>query len=373
MRGVSFHAFELSGKGIMAEIVAKPPSRWRPIVRLLIAFVVLDLILLSFRDTWEQHSPDDYAERVNGCAEEPREFVIVGGSPVSEGFNPHVLAGFTWKGQTLQNGYAVGLPGATTSETFLATVHSCPTPPRVLIYGITVSDLNDSRREPHGPYSLMTRDDWSEWVSDRPKSAEWATRHYLQGKLSKISSLWQYRHGIRMWAAHTIDEAIPGTCPDSAREANELRRYSHLLRTNRGYAPALGFVHGRYDVAKANGVTLSPFTFLDRYRTGEHLTYLHKLAEWAEKHGVDLVLIDVPVTADLEARYPEAFAEYAVRLKEFETSHEARVIRANREVVGLTDADFADVIHLNETGARKLSLWLRHRLSTAAPRGGPRP
>ncbi len=347
----------------MAETSAKPPSRFRPVVRLLTAFVLLDLLVLAFRDTWERHSPDDYAERVNGCAKEPREFVIVGGSPVAEGFNPEVVAGFAWKGQRLQNGYAVGLSGATTSETYIAATHACPTPPKVLVYGITASDINDGRKEPHGPYSLMTRHDWAEWVSDRPQSAEWVTRHFVQGKLSKAWSLWRYRHGIRMKAAATMEAEFPGTCPDSAREANEQLRYSNALRTGRGYAPFPGFVHGRYDHAKASNRQLAPFGFLDRYRTGEHVLYLHKLADWAERNGVDLVLVDMPTTGDLEARYSVAIAEYRTRLVEFETARTVRVLRADRITLDLSDADFADMIHLNVVGASKLSTWLRERLT----------
>ena len=46
------------------------------------------------------------------------------------------------------------------------------------------------------------------------------------------------------------------------------------------------------------------------------------------------------------------------------------MIRASREALGFTDADFADVIHLNGVGAKKLSAYLKDRL---AERGGARP
>ena len=35
------------------------------------------------------------------------------------------------------------------------------------------------------------------------------------------------------------------------------------------------------------------------------------------------------------------------------------VLLADRATLGLTDADFADIIHLNRAGARKLSAWTR--------------
>jgi len=85
---------------------------------------------------------------------------------------------------------------------------------------------------------------------------------------------------------------------------------------------------------------------------------------------VDLILLDMPVTADLEAKYPQAVAEYQRLLAEFEASRSVPVIRANRESLVFTDADFADMIHLNGVGAKKLSAYLKDRL---AERGGARP
>jgi hypothetical protein len=162
-----------------------------------------------------------------------------------------------------------------------------------------------------------------------------------------------------MWAAAAAGEA----CPEAAREARENLRHADELRSGNGYAPAAGFVAGRYDLAKATGQQLSPFNYLDRYRTGEHLTYLGRLADWAAEGGTDLVLLDMPLTADLEARYPAEVAEYRARLSEFERDRGVAVLRATREAVGLDDTHFADVIHLNAAGAAKLSGWLKDRLS----------
>jgi hypothetical protein len=74
------------------------------------------------------------------------------------------------------------------------------------------------------------------------------------------------------------------------------------------------------------------------------------------------------VTADLEAKYAGAFAEYQSRLAEWESARGLTVIRAGRDAVGLSDADFGDVIHLNGIGAAKFSAWLRGQL---AERGRP--
>jgi hypothetical protein len=329
---------------------------------LVVGLVLVDCVVVAFRDTWERHSPDDYAEKLTALRARPRDFVLAGGSPVAEGLDPDLVAGLRWRGEELRDGYAVGLSGATTTETYHAVTHGCPTPPRLLVYGITASDINDARQEPHGPYSLMTVGDWAEWVRTNPESAEWVTRRFVQGRLARGWAAFRYRHGIRMWAAATADDWFPGCCPEATAEARERLRYSAALRAGNGYAPADGFVDSRYDEAKETGRYLPPFGFLDKYRTGSHLKYLHKLADWAAAGGADLVLLDMPATADLEERFPNAVAEYRKRLAEFEAERGATVLRAGREAVGLDDRHFADLIHLNGDGARILSMWLRGRL-----------
>lgn len=327
--------------------------RWRGPLSVLLALVVIDLGVLATADTWDRHSPDDYAARVDGCLKERRDVVFVGGSTVSEGIVPAEIVGATWDGEPLRSAYAVGLPGGTTSEFYHAVKLACPQPPRLLVYGITASDLNDSRHEPHGPASLMTLGDTVEWATTRPDSREWVVRQYALARLSRAWSLWRYRHGIRMWAAYQFDPSV---------EAVQLRAYADALRGGDGYAPAAGFVEQRYDAVKASNSPLPPFAFLDRYTTGSHRTYLHKLIRWTRESGVALVLVDMPVTADLEAKHAAAFAEYRRLLAEDEAAFGLTVIRAHRDLVGLTDAGFADTIHLNGVGARVFSRWLRAKL-----------
>jgi hypothetical protein len=234
----------------------------------------------------------------------------------------------------------------------------------VLVYGITASDLNDSRHEPHGPYTLMNWSDLVRWVRLRPESAEWVTRHFVQARLGKASNLFRYRHGIRMWAATEAERQFPGSCPETIREADEFRERADLLRTGNGYSPARGFAVGNYAAVKAAALSPKEFPYLAKFRTGSHLKYLHLLIDWCEERGVELILIDMPVTADLEAMHTAAFAEYRERLAEMERNRGVKVIRATREAVGLSDAHFADLIHMNRDGAKLFSDWVRERLGS---------
>jgi hypothetical protein len=323
-----------------------------------------DLGVGGFAATWERHSPDDYTARVVGCRREPRDLVFVGGSPVAEGIDPARIAGIPWCDRELESVYAMGLSGGTTSDFYHAVIHGCQPPPLVLVYGITASDINDSRHEPHGPYSLMTWGDLANWVRLRPEAGEWVTRHFLLSRLGQASNLFRYRHGIRMWAAIEADRMRPGSCAEATREAEELRERADALATGNGYAPARGFAVGRYDQVKAAGLAPKEFPYLRKYRTGSHLKYLHKLIDWCEANRIEMILIDIPVTADLEAMYPAEFAEFRTRLAEVERDRGVQVIRATREAAGLTDANYADLIHMNRDGAAAFSAWVRGNLNS---------
>jgi lysophospholipase L1-like esterase len=84
------------------------------------------------------------------------------------------------------------------------------------------------------------------------------------------------------------------------------------------------------------------------------------------------VLFDVPVPADLDGRlYPREYAAYRAALAAVARDHGVPLLYATRETVGLTDADFADMIHLNSDGAARLSAWLRARLEETDAGGRP--
>ena len=340
-----------------------PPRRFRLVLWLILGLVSIDCVIARTHSTWDRYSPDDYAERVNACATQRRDFVVVGGSPVSEGVDPSQVTGAQWQGQTLRDGFAVGLPGGTTSDVYYASLRSCATPPKVLIYGIAASDINDARHEPHGAHSLLTVSDWLEWVRLRPDSANWITRHYWKGQLQQLWQAHHFQHGIRMWAADTFEQHFPGSCPDAAKEAREKLAYTDAMRHNRGYAPASWFENSRYDYLKAEGWVAPTFAYLDKFHTGSHLKYLHKLADWCKEHGTTLIVVEMPITLDLDNRHAWEQAEFRKRLLEFEASRNVAVWSGHRDHVGLTDEHFADLTHLNRAGAAKFSRWLGTRLT----------
>lgn len=338
-----------------------PPTRKGRVLLWLLAFLVgLDFSILAFDSTWRRYSPDDYRLRVDGCARRPRDIVFAGGSPIAEGVDPEILGNISWHAEEIGDYYNLGLSGGTTSDIYFGVRHACPVPPKVLVYGITASDLNDSRHEPHGVQSSMTWRDVRDWRTTRPEAGEWVLRHYAKGKLAKASALYQHRFGIRMWAAGECEDFAPGSCPESAAEAHRQLAIDTALRRGTGYAPTQWFANRRYDDMKQSGWAAPPFAYLSQYKTGSHLKYLHRLLDWAGANAIEVVLIDMPVTADLEARHPAEFAEYRRHLADVSRDRGVTVLAGTG--AGMNDGHFADLIHMNRAGTVRFCDWLRLEL-----------
>ena len=336
--------------------------RYRVVVFFLAGLIALDAVVYSQQQVWQTYDPDEYVDRVESCRRQRWDLVVIGGSPVSEGVDPSILRGARWRGQPLDQVYNLGLPGGTTTDFWHAVRHGIAAPPRLLIYGITASDLNDSRLEPHGA-RIVHFGDLCVWARERPSTAEWIGRHYLEEHLAEVWKLWRHRNGIRLWTADRAERCWPGLCPAAAAEARSGLYYSAGLNRGDGYAPRLEFETKQLDQIKAAGGLNQPFPFLKDYRIGQHLAYLHRLLDWAGHRGVTVVLVDMPVSADLEHKYTAEFSQYRATLADIEQQRGVRLLRASRKAVGLGDADFADLIHLNAAGRARFCEWLKKELT----------
>src|SRR5262245_34042233 len=207
----------------MASSVRAGCRPYRVAVCFLAGLAVVDILVARQASLWQQFDPDDYAARVANCRRTAHDLVIIGGSPVSEGIDPAVISGVHWHGQPLKDAFNLGLPGGTTTEFWHAIRHGLSAPPRLLVYGITASDINDSRQEPHGARVLIDPSDLASWVRLKPSSAEWAVRHYTNARLASLWQLYRHRNAIRLWAATEADAIWPGCCPEAVREARDNR------------------------------------------------------------------------------------------------------------------------------------------------------
>jgi hypothetical protein len=181
-------------------------------------------------------------------------------------------------------------------------------------------------------------------------------RHFLDERCQRLWKLYYYRNGIRAWATEQVQRLGAGQ------------------RLENVFAPAVHInvdSSERLDLLKAQGKVKDFFPFLEHFRVGSYVSYLHRLLDWGEQHGVTVVLVDLPVPADLEERLcPQAFATYRAVLADIERTRGVRVLRASRAAVGLTDAHFADLVHLNAQGKARLSAWVRQALTTGETPSG---
>jgi hypothetical protein len=354
------------------------PTWWgagRVFLFLLLGLVALDAAVVWNRPLWQAYDPDDYAARLDVCRGRQYDLVAVGGSPVAEGLDTRLLIGLRRNGRPVERVYNLGLIGGTTSEVWHGVANGVTVPPRVLVYGITASDLNDGRDEPHGARSLMTLGDVVRMAWRRPRRLDWFARHWAAEHAGRLWQLWHRRTAVRLWAAHQFDRAWPGAFPEAVEEARQGLARAERLAQDHGYAPDPAIQARDFSKVRPAGRAKLIFPYLTEYRLGEHLGYLHRLINWGRDNGVEVILVDVPITAELERRFPAEYATYREVLAVTAKERGVRVIWASRDAVGLGDADFGDLIHLNARGAEKFSRWLRHQLESGpgAPAGGTRP
>jgi hypothetical protein len=290
--------------------------------------------------------------------------VLVGGSPVMSGVDVTMLEGMSWRGRRLERGFNLGLPLGTVVDVSLAVEHGLSArPPRLLVYGVALSDLNGNRAEPQGQRQIMNLTDLARWVRLRPGAAARATREFLLDRLTLLSPLAHHGDGLRYWAADRLDHIQPRLSPNMAATARQNLAHSAELVTSRGHLPG-GEVspEQRLSVHKARGEQEWSFPFLERYDVQGHLPYLRRLMAWARDRGVELVLLEMPLSADVERLYPREYEQFRAVLPRVAQAHGVRLLRPTREQVGLTDADYLDLAHLNADGVRRFTAWLRQTL-----------
>jgi hypothetical protein len=285
------------------------------------------------------------------------------------GIDPRRLTGMTMDDGRCDRVYNLAMPLATTADIYHATIHGLDRPPRLLVYGITATDLNEGRADRIGPEHLMTPLDLAIWCRERPDRAFWALGIYGESRLSKGCHLYRYRDGIRRWAMTQLELNDPSSLTDEQRfDLGKARMQDHAFRRCAGFLDHPLNPADRLDWQESTGRIPARFSFLDRYRIVTYRRYLDRLIDWSEQHAVPLVLVDLPVPPLLDRQlHPQEYAVYRAMLAEYEQQGRVRVLHADHDRLGLTNADYSDLIHLNVTGSRILSDWLRAKLDHPLP------
>jgi hypothetical protein len=329
---------------------------WKVVILLLVGLIVVDVAVRAHRSLWFRFDPHPYRDHLEGCRRQRWDMLIVGGSPTGYAIDPAILAGARWHGQPLRDIYNFGLPLATAAEVFESARHGLTAPPRLLLYGVCVSDFNEDRRVPEGPQYLMNSADLVRWIGHRPGAGLWGLKQFALQRLGDVWQLFANRRGIRLWAEQCFAEACPGLAGECDADASA--NYCAWRYGNGYIAPANAPFRALLPEQGADGLGC----FLEKYRLGAYFTYLDDLAAWTAARGIPLVLVDMPVHASLETHYPQVFERYRARLAETERAMGLPVLRPTRAALGLDDSCFGDPYHLNAKGSRRLSEWIRQAL-----------
>jgi hypothetical protein len=320
---------------------------------------------------WHQYDPRPYRDRLAGFRRQRWDAVIVGGSTPAYGIEPNVLRGTPWRGEALDAIFNCSLPLATSTEIFQAVEQIVERPPRLIVYGVFVSDFDDGRFEPQGPGQLATLRQLTAWCQLRPDQARRHLRARLETSVSALTRLTAHRHALRRFAAERINRLLPGTFAEEASVVRDLRAQYAQWRHGNGSTADLHDTLAHWAKRNRHDPTLWPrYPFLRNLRVGRSWETLDLLLDRAERAGVPVVLAAMPVSAHLERHHAAELAAYRERLAATRRSGRADVLEANSSDLGLSDEDFCDPAHLNCTGRDKFSAWLRGALERLDAQAG---
>jgi hypothetical protein len=336
-------------------------SRYRVLIWFVAVVVAFEVAVAANAHVWRTYDPNPYESRFRAYERRGTDLLVVGGSPAMCGLDPTILGGICWHGEPLSRAFNLGLPLGTTTDVCHAVEFALRNPPRLIVYGVMATDLHDGRIESIAARYLMGPADILDWARTHRGNKSYAFRHYTRERGNRLWPSSYYAYGMQLWLAERANQFCPTFCPEAAAAARINSRRAAEIATD-GYqrlAPVGG--SPQLDRQKADGLVGERFSFMEGYRCGgPHLVYMHRLLDAAQRAKVPVVLVDLPVPEDLDERmYPEEFAAYRGLLEDVARNRGVPLIRADRTAVGLTDADFSDLAHVNADGAAKLSTWLR--------------
>jgi hypothetical protein len=339
--------------------------RYRVMIWFVAALVAVEVAVAANARLWQSYDPNPYASRFAAYEKRGADLLVVGGSPAMCGLDPTVLAGTSWHGEPLPRAFNLALPLGTTTDICHAVEFALRKPPRLIVYGVMATDLHDGRTESIAARYLMGPADVLDWARTHRDSASHALRHYTREHCNRLWPSSYYAYGIQLWLVEHANRIWPAVSPDLAAAARTNRQRAREIAIGGYQRLAAAGESPQLDRQKAAGLIGDTFSFMEGYHCGgPHLTYLHRLLDAADRAHVPVLLVDLPVPADLDARmYPGAFAAYRGLMSDVARRRGVPLICASRDAVGLCDADFSDLAHVNAAGSAKLSAWLKRELT----------
>jgi hypothetical protein len=273
---------------------------------------------------WQSAEAEDKVDRMDTLAAAGGvDMVFVGSSLVNAGVDPKLFADDITAYNAALSAAVPQLTDPWTVDVVFPRLH-----PKVLVVGVSSFDFSDNAsatafynafaqslggREAIGADDVL--DDADRWMHDH-------------------SALWAHKFDLRD-PATTLD-ALRGKNPPDDPLVQQVEPTGHTIYKGHGAfnnRPDAGPPIGNWSVGTKN--------------PGAHVA----LIAAAKAQGIKVVLVDMPVTDEYIARHPhgsEDFATYLDRLRELGASTGTPVL----EFDSIRDHSlFADIVHLNATGA----------------------
>src|SRR5262245_33197084 len=129
--------------------------RYRVLLWFVAAVVAVEIAVAANARLWKTYDPNPYESRFRAYDRRGSDLLVVGGSPAVCGLDPTILAGTSWHGESLPRAFNLALPLGTTTDVCHVVEFALRRPPRLIVYGVTATDLHDGRIESIAARYLM--------------------------------------------------------------------------------------------------------------------------------------------------------------------------------------------------------------------------
>lgn len=276
------------------------------------------------------------------------DVVLVGDSMMDAAGDPAALAAST--GLSIYNASIAGetLPTIAdwTTEVVVPRLH-----PKLVVVGFSSNELDPSILLPASGFpaynasrAVRAAEGTGDWVDD------------ADAFLRQWSYLYRYRSVLR----HPLDNSDAGVFNPTLTTSGEDLAFLH--QQYRGLAGGPKSIAVMADVIDTlKGFTVGP----------ANVAILANLLSTLHRKAIAVLLIAMPVTADLVSFHPHGAADYDKALSAFAAV--AKSTGASYVVSGVwSNAEFADPVHVNAAGTALFSRYLAPLLtSTSRSKGGP--
>jgi GDSL-like lipase/acylhydrolase family protein len=266
--------------------------------------------------------------------------VFVGSSMVNAGFNPELATEMLGAKHPAFNA-ALNGSDLNTTDIWTRRVVVPRLHPKVVVVGFNSGELNDHWQDTSGLYSKMLQSPYGKRAAEAggvlAKADAW---------LIDRSYLIRYRSVFR----NPVDAVIGHDRAQDAQAVDPLGRFVALTKfQRRPYTPGLSKQLGIWDEVFRN------------YRPGgKQFTALNRLVKDLTSKGIRVVLVRMPVTADIVPLHPQGRADrerFTRAIAGFVAEHPVTFIDAEL-AIGPSPDLFVDPLHLNAQGQRRTTTFV---------------